>query len=370
MAPARIVLFGATGFTGQLLAERLVAHGERPVLAGRDTERLKRLAERLGAGLETVKADVLRQNSVFSLVEEGDVLVSTVGPFVKYGTPAVRAAIAGPAIYLDSTGEPTFIRRVFEEFDRPAREHGAALMTAMGYDYVPGSLAGALALEEAGDAAVRVDVGYYALGGGAPTAGTKESLVGATLDPQFAFRDGRVVTERGAARVRAFDVKGRQRPAFSIGSVEHFALPAAYPHLREVNAYLGWFGPLTRAVQGASLATSLMQKLPGARTVLQFSGEKMASLTPSREPGAADGLSWIVGAAFDERGEQLSEVHLRGADGYEFTAGFLAWAARRAAHAGVEGTGALGPISAFGLEATTAGVAEAGIERVPAPAAV
>jgi short subunit dehydrogenase-like uncharacterized protein len=369
MAP-RIVLFGATGFTGQLLAERLVAQGERPVLAGRDTDRLKRLAERLGADLETVKADVLRQNSVFALVDEGDVLVSTVGPFVKHGEPAVRAAIAAPATYLDSTGEPAFIRRVFEEFDGPARNHGPALMPAMGYDFVPGALAGALAVEAAGDAAVRVDVGYYSLGSGAPSAGTKESLVGATLDPGFALRDGRIVTERGAARIRAFGVKGRERPAISIGSAEHFTLPAAYPQLREVNAYLGWFGPLSRAVQAGSLAGSLVQRLPGARTLLQYTGERLAALTPAADPAdARDSLSWIVGAAFDAAGEQLAEVHVRGADAYDFTAGFLAWAARRAAHQGVEVSGAHGPLTAFGLEALEAGCAAAGIERVPTPAA-
>jgi short subunit dehydrogenase-like uncharacterized protein len=75
----------------------LVAHGERPVLAGRDISRLKALAERLDVELETVKADVYRQNSVFALVERGDVLVTTVGPFAKYGDPAVRAAIAAGA---------------------------------------------------------------------------------------------------------------------------------------------------------------------------------------------------------------------------------------------------------------------------------
>ena len=86
------------------------------MLAGRDERRLAELAERLG-GLETVKADAMRRNSVFAAVEPGDVLVSTVGPFAKWGDAAVRAAIAASgAVYLDSTGEPVFIRRVFEEF--------------------------------------------------------------------------------------------------------------------------------------------------------------------------------------------------------------------------------------------------------------
>src|SRR5918998_4146966 len=173
-----IVVFGATGYTGRLTAERLVAQGERPVLAGRSAERLGELAERLG-GLEVRQADALRRNGVFDLVGDGDVLIATVGPFAKYGEAAVRAAIAAGATYIDSTGEPAFIRRVFEEFGPPAGRAGTALLTAMGYDFVPGALAGALALEEAGEEATRVDVSYYILGEGAASAGTRLSGVGA-----------------------------------------------------------------------------------------------------------------------------------------------------------------------------------------------
>jgi short subunit dehydrogenase-like uncharacterized protein len=366
--PGRIVLFGATGFTGGLVARRLVALGERPVLAGRDPERLKRLADGLGADLETVKADVLRQNSVFAAVGRGDVLVSTVGPFAKWGDVAVRAAIAAGATYLDSTGEPTFIRRVWEEFGPPAERAGAALLTAMGYDWVPGALAGALALTRAGEAAVRVDVGYYALGGGSDFAspGTKESLVGATLDPAFAFRGGRIVTERGGARVRSFEVAGRERPAMSIGAAEHFTLPAAFPGLQEVNAYLGWFGPLTRAVAVSSLMTSAAQRLPGARAVMQGAGERLMTLAPSRTADSPSSTtSFVAAEAYAADGTKLADVLLTGADGYEFTGGFLAWAARRAAHAGVDGTGALSPMAAFSLAELERGAAEAGISQAP-----
>jgi NAD(P)-dependent dehydrogenase (short-subunit alcohol dehydrogenase family) len=74
----RIVVFGATGYTGRLTAERLVALGSRPVLAGRSLERLDTLAEALAASM-TARADVVRQNSVFALLEEGDVLISRSG---------------------------------------------------------------------------------------------------------------------------------------------------------------------------------------------------------------------------------------------------------------------------------------------------
>jgi hypothetical protein len=365
---SRIVVFGATGYTGTLVAERLAALGERPLLAGRSRQRLEPLAERLG-GLETRVADVARPSTVFDLLGEGDVIVSTVGPFARWGEPAVRAAIAAGGIYLDSTGEATFIRRVFEEYGPPARRAGAALMTAMGYDFVPGALAGALALEEAGPDAVRVDIGYYALGGGpaALSAGTKASGVGIMVDPSYTFRDGRIQRARGSQRLRSFQIKGRPRPALSIGAGEHFSLPAVYPDLREVNVHLGWFGPLARPMQALSLATSAITRLPGARTALRAGGERLVGLTKSPAPGETSGaLSWIAAEALDAAGTTLAEVHLAGADPYRYTGDFLAWAARRAARHGVDGTGALGPVRAFGVEQLEAGCREAGLERVTA----
>jgi short subunit dehydrogenase-like uncharacterized protein len=339
------------------------------VLVGRSKERLAPLAARLG-GLETAQADVARSNSVFALVGEGDVLVSTVGPFAKWGEPAVRAAIAGRATYLDSTGEPAFIRRVFEHHGPRAERAGVALMTAMGYDFVPGALAGALAVQEGGDEAVRVDVGYYALGAGGAAAsrGTRRSLVGASLGEGHAFRDGRLRRARPAERVRAFTVKGRAREAVSVGGAEHFGLPAAFPRLREVNVYLGWFGGLARPMQAGTLLGSIAMKVPGVRGGLELAGSRLAELGgPGPEPGTTPGgLSWIAAEAFDAAGERLAEVHLSGADGYAFTAEFLAWAARMAAAGRVDGTGAIGPVEAFGIEELERGAAAAGLSRTAA----
>ena len=359
---SRIVVFGATGYTGRLVAERLVAAGARPVLAGRDPERLAALAEELG-GLEHARADALRQNSVFDLVEPGDVLVSTVGPFAKWGGPAVRAAIAAGAVYLDSAGEPEFIRGVFEEHDAAARRSGAALLPAMGFDFVPGALAGALALEAAGGRATRVDVGYYSLGGmvSSLSGGTRASLVGVTLADAHAYRDGRVRTVRSAERVRSFQVAGRSREAISVGGSEHFALPAVYPALREVNVYLGWFGPLSRPLQAGALVGEYVTRIPLARTTMRFWGERLVGLLPDPSPGSTPGgSSWVVAEAYDTRADKLSSVQLTGVDAYEFTARFLAWAAQQP----IEGAGALGAIQAFGLEALEAGCASAGLHRV------
>jgi short subunit dehydrogenase-like uncharacterized protein len=358
MATRRIVVFGATGFTGRLVAERLAAGGADPVLAGRNEASVRELAERLGVSWRV--ADVMRQNSVFSLLEPGDVLVTTVGPFSRWGEPAVRAAIAAGGIYIDSTGEPVFIRRVFDEFGPPAERAGAALLPAMGYDFVPGTLAAALALEEAGVDAQRVDVGYFAFGAGM-SGGTRRSSVAVALEQGYAFRGGELRDARMAERVRSFSVRDKDREAVAIGGAEHLTLPPVYPGLLELNVYLGWFGSLARPLQAASLAGSVAMRVPGVRPALKAAASRVAELGGGPEPES--GISWVVAEAFDAAGSRLSSVHLSGGEPYSLTAGVLAWAARRAASHGVEGVGAMGPLSAFGLEALEAGCREAGLER-------
>ena len=88
-----------------------------------------------------------------------------------------------------------------------------------------------------------------------------------------------------------------------------------------------------------------------------------AGPAPGTTPGTA---SYVAGAAYDADGAQLPRSVVAGADAYDFTARFLAWAARRAAREGVRATGAAGPLEAFGLDALQAGCAEAGLERVGA----
>jgi hypothetical protein len=234
----------------------------------------------------------------------------------------------------------------------------------MGYDWVPGNLAGALALDRAGELATRVDLGYFITGGGAkPSGGTAASMAGAIVAPAFGFRDGRIQTERGAKRVRSFRVGSKDLSGISVGSSEHFTLPRLSPRLREVNAYLGWFGPASRAMQVVSAGTSVGMKVPGVEGLWAKATERFVqgSTGGPDETARSKSGSHVVAIAYDSAGRPLAEVHLKGVDGYTFTGRMLAWAADRAASGGLKATGALGPVDAFGLEELTAGCAEAGI---------
>jgi short subunit dehydrogenase-like uncharacterized protein len=378
--PGRIVLYGATGYTGALTAQAMVASGVRPVLAGRDQSRLSALAARLaqagdGTELETAVAAAEGPGPLRDLIGPGDVLVSTAGPFMKVGRPVVAAAVDAGAIYLDSTGEPPFIRQVFEEFGPRAERTGAVLLTAFGYDYVPGNLAGALALQAAGPGAARVQVGYFVRGDirrGA-SAGTRASMTCVLLEPGYAFRGGRIVTEPTAAHVAAFTVEGKKREAYSLGSSEHFALPRLRPEaaadgapgqvpVTDVGVYLGWFGRATRLVHYGSVLTGPASRLPGVHKALDAAAGRIQRTRAVPDTAAAI-RSDVVAVAGDASGKELATVHLTGGDPYSFTAQILAWAAGKAAADGVRPAGALGPVEAFGVAALESACADAGFHR-------
>jgi short subunit dehydrogenase-like uncharacterized protein len=363
----RIIVFGATGYTGRLVCAQLLARGQRPLLVARDRARVQALAGELG-GLESAVADVAQPAALAALAEPGDVLVTTVGPFARWGGAALDAAIGAGAHYIDSTGEPAFIRRVFEREGARAKDSGSGLLTAFGYDWVPGNLAGALALRDAGGAASAVRIGYFQrgeVGPGGMSGGTKASAAGAFLEPGYRWHGGRLVTERGAARVHSFELSGRSLPAISAGGSESFALPRIHPGLQEVDVYLGGFGGASRAISVASLVTSGATRIPGVKPALQGAFARLVKGStggPSAGERAGSG-SEIVAEALDPSGRVLAEARLSGVEAYTFTAAIIAWAAERAAAGGLQAAGALGPVDGFGLDSLEQGAAEAGLRR-------
>jgi hypothetical protein len=221
-----------------------------------------------------------------------------------------------------------------------------------------------------------VDTGYFIAGGRGQgfSKGTLNSLLGVLLEPMYRWSDGALHTEPAARRFRTFRVGGKDRPAITVGATEQFALPrfaatGVAPSLRDVDAYLGWFGPASRAVHLSSRITPLIARTPPlAKALLGLGG--LVTSRASDEPDAA-GLaattSYFTGEARDASGRVLSSVVLSSPDAYAITADLLAWAAGYAAEHGVTGVGALDPISAFGLDTLRDGAAEAGIVPVGGP---
>ena len=365
---SRIVLFGATGYTGRLVAAALVARGADPLLAARDRKRTEALAAELagpdGPAPEVAEADVHRPETVRALVERGDVLVSTVGPFARWGAAAVEAAIAAGAHYLDSTGEPSFIRDVFHRWGPRAADAGSALVPAFGYDWVPGNLAGALALRDGGSEVTRVDVGYFVTGSTGPNAlsgGTLASAAGVLGAPGYAWRGGRLVEEMPARHHRTYRVHGSARAGLSVAGSEHLALPRLAPGLRDVAVHLGWFGPAARPVQVLSQLT----RLPVVPQLVESIGGRLLRGSTGGPDEAVRRRSGahVQAVAYGPDDRELARVALDGPNPYTLTGDLLSWAAVRARDGELRGVGALGPVEAFGLDELTAGAAELGLRR-------
>ncbi|MGP3999791.1 saccharopine dehydrogenase family protein [Streptomyces sp. 8N706] len=144
-----IVLFGATGFTGGLTAEYLARHAPadcRWALAGRSTAKLERLRDRLVelnpscATLPLLQADATDPEALRRVAAGTRVVATTVGPYTTYGEPLVAACAEAGTDYADLTGEPEFVDRMYLRYDGRARESGARLVHACGFDSVPHDL--------------------------------------------------------------------------------------------------------------------------------------------------------------------------------------------------------------------------------------
>ncbi|WP_460701152.1 saccharopine dehydrogenase family protein [Nocardia thraciensis] len=141
-----LVLFGATGFvgalTGRYLAQAAPA-GARIALAGRSAEKLTRVRDELGpaaAEWPLLVADSTDQAALDDLAARTEVVVSTVGPYLRYGLALVQACAEAGTHYADLTGEPLFIRECIDRFHDRAVETGAKIVNSCGYDSIPSDL--------------------------------------------------------------------------------------------------------------------------------------------------------------------------------------------------------------------------------------
>lgn len=140
-----IVLYGATGFVGKLTAEYLARAGgdARIALAGRSTQRVLAVREALGESAQTwpiLTADASLPSTLQAMAARAQVVVTTVGPYTRYGLPLVAACAAAGTDYADLTGEPMFMRNSIDLYHKQAADTGARIVHACGFDSVPSDL--------------------------------------------------------------------------------------------------------------------------------------------------------------------------------------------------------------------------------------
>ncbi|MBR0775927.1 saccharopine dehydrogenase NADP-binding domain-containing protein [Bradyrhizobium diazoefficiens] len=151
-----IVVYGATGFTGQLVAEYLATHYKddkalKWAMAGRSLDKLKSVREAIGASADTplIVADASDAASLKAMVEQTKSVITTVGPYQFYGEGLLAACVASGTDYFDLCGEPVWMRQMIDKYEAQAKASGARIMFSCGYDSVPFELGTFFVQEEA-----------------------------------------------------------------------------------------------------------------------------------------------------------------------------------------------------------------------------
>lgn len=340
-APApRWLLYGASGYTGTLIAEEAVRRGHRPLLAGRSPEKLSPLADRLG--LEFVAVALEDMRSLLRAMEGLPLVLHAAGLFAQTSAPMVRACLATGVHYLDIAGELPVFEESFHR-DAEARARGVALLSGVGFDVVPTDCLARYVADRLPEAR-ELDLAFVPSGGGVST-GTARTLLEALC------QGGRV---RRSGHLRPWPLgKGARRVRFSHGQ-EHTVVPVPWGDLvtawyttgiPDITTYMGMAPqvapllrvgvPLLRQAASVGLLRRGLERLVESR--VRGPGEE------ARARGRA--YVWAQARAPEQR---QVEAWLEVAEGYTFTA--------RAAVRCVEEVlarplrGALTPALAFGAD--------------------
>src|SRR5579864_5758265 len=222
-----IVVYGATGFTGQLVAEYLATHYKddaqlKWAMAGRNIDKLKSVRETIGAPADTplIVAESSDIASLKAMIDQTNSVVTTVGPYLLYGNELVAACATSGTDYFDLCGEVPWMRRMIDAHQAMAERTGARIMFSCGYDSLPFEL-GVFVCQEAAKKAigapaarvkgrVRAMKGTFSGGTAASTkaifeAAAKDQTVLALLRDPFALTPGFSGPKQPAGNRPVFD---------------------------------------------------------------------------------------------------------------------------------------------------------------------
>lgn len=335
----RWMIYGATGYTGQLVAEEAIKRGHEPILAGRSRETLAPIAKRLG--LKYMVFDLSDVKTVAEAIGDLDVVFHAAGPFAKTSEPMVKACLATGTHYLDITGEYGVMEAVYSLHDA-ALANKIALVCGVGFDIVPSDCLAAYVAQKI-NAPHTIEIGIHALS--SISTGTLKSVMEMAPDGGHVRRNGDLVSlpiGSGGKRIR-----------FSYG--EGYGIPVPFADISA--AY--------RSTRAPNITTYLRVP-PGLATAARITAPltQMALRNPSVKNAAFNFLErYFPGPSTDERESQHCYLWAR-AINREGTATADAWMETREAYSytaeiGVRAVervvewhpvGALTPAQAFGAD--------------------
>jgi hypothetical protein len=299
-----IALLGATGYTGKLVAAELSRRGLPHRLGGRNPGKLATVPSEG----ERFVLDVGESTRLDEFLDGATALISTVGPFIRLGMPAVEAAARNAVPYVDSTGEQQFMADVYDKF----ADATVPIVPGCGFDFIPGDLAAAIAMADLGGEVSEVAVHTQATP--IPSRGTARTTV----------EMAETLSSEGSVRRVPFPDGVRTGIEFPFGDV-----------------------PLARHAAGARVVTTMVMPGMAAPVIRRLSGvlPKLGPIVERLPEGPSPRMRArakfrILAEALGPAGR--AAVLCEGRDVYGLTARFLVAAAQR-----VSGSGAMAPAEAL-----------------------
>lgn len=342
-----IVIYGASGHTGILIAKALSAQGLDFALAGRDHARLAECAKSVACSDVRV-APVHNLAAMRGIFADADVVINCAGPFSTIGAAVVQAALEADCHYLDTSSEQLFVREVYERFESAARQKKRVVINACAFEIALGDWAAHLAAAAIGDIVLDSVHVSYAVDRLQPSRGTQLSILDAMGKPGCRWDHDRWVrTAPGSQHIDVdFPDPFGRRSALSFPSPEVITIPR-HVQSKRVQCFmsLGEDNPLTRAASiVAPIVAPVMTPILGAIFRTTF-GSFAQSTIAAQSDDAVEGetqLSRFAIVAEARLDDKLARCAVSGEGIYRVSAGIATLAAERLQNEG-ELAGVLAP---------------------------
>jgi len=179
-----IIIFGASGFTGELICNYLSQHKDKSkirwAISGRNSKKLNKLSEKYS--INQISANSFNQESLNAMCAQTELVISTVGPYDIYGEKLVKACINNQSHYLDLTGEPSFVKKIYNKYAKSAKNNNVIIMHCCGFESIPPDLGTYLTVKELDSD--NIDITYYLKTKGKISGGTWASFLNSITSKQ------------------------------------------------------------------------------------------------------------------------------------------------------------------------------------------
>jgi len=342
-----VAVYGATGYTGRLVAREAARRDLPLVLCGRDARKLHAVSDELDAKVQVHAAGVDDRDALRHALGDCAAVVNCAGPFTRLGEPVVRAAVETGTHYVDTTGEQPYMKRIADRYDDAARAAEVAVVPAVGFDYLPGDLLCRLVARD--HEPLRELVVAYAVRGLAMTRGTLHSALLMMRGGDLAYEEGGWQPAGPGPMRAAFTFPepfGRQSMA-KYPSGEIVTVPR-HTRTRKVTSLItaATIAPvpaLGPAVPVITPPLGVVMRTP-VRALMDAAIDRLPE-GPSEE--RRRGAHFVVVALAHGETGSAGRGLVRGADVYGLTAVCAVHAASLLAADGYDGAGVLSPATAF-----------------------